>query len=135
MSGDAVRRLGEGYEPHVDEADGRLLYGLPVDSGFFSAAFEFPITGSDLERLLQDPYRRALLEVIAHTMLQRSMIRGNPPVTEAEFAGIAAQILHSTSDDLAGYVASVAQDHNINIDHFVSEAMRRRNAQPDRRMP
>ena len=135
MSGDAVRRLGEGYEPHVDEVDSRLIYGLPVDSGFFSAAFEFPITASDLERLLEDPYRRALLEVVAHTILQRSMIRGNPAVTEAEFAQITARILHSRPDDLAAYVASVERDHNINIDHFVSEAIRRRAAQTDRRMP
>ena len=31
-----VHKLGDGYEPHVDEVDGQLVYSLPVDSSFVS---------------------------------------------------------------------------------------------------
>jgi hypothetical protein len=34
-----VRRMGDGYEPHVDDVAGRLVYSLPVDSGFQSTSF------------------------------------------------------------------------------------------------
>jgi hypothetical protein len=57
-----VRRMGDGYEPHVDEVAGRLVYSLPVDSGFMSTSFSFLIGDDDLAILLSDEYRRAVLK-------------------------------------------------------------------------
>lgn len=54
----AVRRLGDGYEPHVDEVDGELIYSAPVDSGPVTMSFSFPITRIDLDVLTADPYRQ-----------------------------------------------------------------------------
>ena len=121
-----VRRMGDGYEPHVDDVAGRLVYSLPVDSGFVTLSFSYPLREHDLAVLLGDPWRRALLEVIAHTVLQRSMIRGNPEVTELDFAGIVAALLHSTPEALRAFVAGVDRDHNIGVEHYARVAMARR---------
>ena len=66
-----VRLMGDGYEPHVEQWGEQLSYSLPVDSGFVSFSFTFAIRQADLDVLLSDDYRRAVLEVIAHTLLQR----------------------------------------------------------------
>ena len=121
-----VRRMGDGYEPHVDEEDGRLTYSLPVDSSFVSMSFSFEIQPIDLEVLLADPYRRAVLESVAHTVLQRSMIRGNPPVTPVAFAQLVSRILHGTPEELARIVAVIDRDHNIRTAYFVEQALARR---------
>ncbi len=46
------RLMGDGHEPHVDEEAGRLLYGLPVDSGAVGSAFSFDIRQADVDVLL-----------------------------------------------------------------------------------
>lgn len=125
-----TRRLGDGYEPHVDDVAGRLTYSLPVDSGFVSLSFSFEISETDLSVLLADPYRRALLEVASHTVLQRSMIRGNPPVTPADFRQIVNRTLHAAPDGVATFVAEVGREHNIDIDRYVRSAMSRRPVPP-----
>ncbi len=38
-----LRLMGDGYEPYVDKLDDRLIYSLPVESGFLSFNFEFVI--------------------------------------------------------------------------------------------
>ena len=121
-----VRWMGDGYEPHVDDVAGRLVYSLPVDSGFVGRSFSFALRERDLAVLLADPWRRALLEGIAHTLLQHSMIRGSPEVTELDFAGIVAAVLHSTPEALRRYVAGVDRAHNISIEHYARAAMARR---------
>ena len=121
-----IRHLGDGYEPHVDEVAGRLLYSLPVDSGFVSAAFSFGIRPADLAVLLSDPYRRAVLESIAHTKLQNSMLAGGRPVTEPDFAAIVASVLYAPPDALQSFIADVDRQHNISTDYFAKQAMARR---------
>ena len=121
-----LRLMGEGYEPHVDEEAGRLVYGLPVESGIVGCAFSFEIQRADLDVLLSDPYRRAVLESVAHTKLQRSMSRGSKPVTPIDFATIASSVLHSTSDELQRFVAAVDREYNVSTGFFVEQSMARR---------
>lgn len=123
-----VRLMGEGYEPHVDDVAGRLVYSLPVDSGMVGVDFSFPIRQADLDVLLRDPHRRAVLEVVAHTVLQRSMTRGAAEVTEIEFGRIVERVLHSAAEELSAFIADVNRDHNVRVDHYVREAMARREA-------
>ncbi|RXS95034.1 hypothetical protein [Silvibacterium dinghuense] len=124
MSG--IRRLGDGYEPHVDELADKLTYSLPVDSGFFSTSFSFDIARADLNVLLSDPYRRAALEIIAHTVLQRSLLPGAERVTQPAFDALVSQVLHSTPTLLENYIAEISQDYHIAIRVFIERAMARR---------
>lgn len=39
----SVRRMGDGYEPQVWQEGDRLIYSLPVESGFVSFDFTFDI--------------------------------------------------------------------------------------------
>jgi hypothetical protein len=123
-----VHKLGDGYEPHVDEVDGTLIYSLPVDSSFVSVEFSFEILPTDLDVLLADPYLRAVLETVAHSVLQRSMIRGNPPVSQQAFDEVVAQVLHSTPAVLKRFIAAVDRDHNMRTAYFVEQALARRSA-------
>ena len=122
--------MGDGYEPHVDEVAGRLIYSLPVDSGFVGDSFSFEIGDADLRVLLADPHRRAVLEVVAHAELQRSMDRGNPAVTPADFRGLVDRALHGSPDALATFVADIDRDHNMSVAHLIRAAMARRAAAP-----
>lgn len=79
----------------------------------------------DLGVLLANPYRRAMLESVAHPVLQRSMIRGNPEMTELDFRRIADTVLHSDMNDLERLVAAVEWDHKTNFVFFAEAAMRR----------
>ena len=126
----SVRLQGDGWEPHVEDVAGRLIYGFPVASGHATASFAFPIARRDVEVLLADPYRRAALEVVTHTVFQRSMIRGNPEVTEAAFHAIVDTVLHASADELAGYVAAFDREHNIGADSYIRDAMARHAAAP-----
>ena len=54
------------------------------------------------------------------------MIRGNPEVTERDFAGIVDAVLHSTPEALRAFVAQVDRDHNIGVEHYARAAMARR---------
>ncbi|MGH6613560.1 hypothetical protein [Sphingomonas sp.] len=120
--------MGDGYEPHVDERDGALTYSLPVDSGFVSAAFSFDIRQADLDILLADPYRRAVLEVIAHTILQRSLLAGSTKVTQQAFDDLVSRALHAPSVALEEYIAEIGRDHHIVIGVYVEQAMARQSA-------
>jgi hypothetical protein len=100
-----VRLMGDGYEPHVEQWGEQLSYSLPVDSGFVSFSFTFTICQADLDVLLSDDYRRAVLEVIAHTLLQRSTLPGNTRFTQSDFDSLVADTLHSTRDFLEAFIA------------------------------
>ena len=78
----AQRLMGEGYEPYVEQQGDRLTYSLPVDSGFVSFNFTFDLRQTDLDVLLSSDYRRAVLEITAHTLLQHSTLKGNDRFTQ-----------------------------------------------------
>jgi hypothetical protein len=120
--------MGDGYEPHVDEEDGKLIYGLPVDSSFVSVSFSFEIRQVDLDVLLTDPYRRAVLESVAHTVLQRSMIRGNPKVTPAQFAEVVDQVLHAPAAAVEKFIAMIDREYHMTTGYFVDRILARRAA-------
>ena len=118
-----VRLQGDGWEPHVNDVAGRLIYEFPVASGHATGSFAFSIGRRDLEVLLGNPYRRAVLEVVTHTVFQRSMIRGNPEVTEAEFHAIVEMVLHAAADELKAYLAAFDREHNVSTDRYIRQAM------------
>jgi hypothetical protein len=120
--------MGEGYEPHVDEEDGKLTYGLPVDSSFVSLSFSFEIGQADLDVLLTDPYRRAVLESVAHTVLQRSMIRGNPKVTPAQFREVVDRVLHAPAAAVEAYIVEIDRDYHMSTAYYVERNLARRAA-------
>lgn len=122
----AIRHLGDGYEPHVEEAFGKLTYSLPVDSGHVSTEFSFEIRAHDLDVLKADPYRRAVLEVVAHTVLQPSMMRGAARITQHDFDGLVSSILHSAPAALEELIERISRDHHIVIRRYVDDAMTRR---------
>ena len=124
-----MRRMGDGYEPHVDEIDGQLFYSLPVDSSIVSTSFAFTISVDDLAMMLADPYRREMLAVIAHTVLQRSMIRGNPAIGQGDFDMIVGNVLHSSADELEVFADRIDHEHNIRVRIYVEQALRRRAAE------
>ena len=126
----STRCMGDGHEPHVDEVAGRLVYSLPADSGFVGTSFSFEIGEADLRVLLADPHRRAILEVVAHTVLQRSMIRGNPEVAQADFRRLVDWTLHASPEKLATLVAEIDREHNMSVAHFVRATMTRRASAP-----
>jgi len=115
--------MGDGYEPHVDRLDDRLTYSLPVDSGIVSFSFTFDIFQADLDVLLANDYRRAVLYVIAHTLLQRSTTKGNDRFTQSDFDTLVANTLHSPSDILQTLIAQVSRENNIVIEHYVKQVM------------
>ena len=124
----AVRHLGDGYEPHVDENSGVLTYSLPVDSSFISVDFSFHIRQNDLEVLRGSPYRRATLEVVAHTVLQGSLHAGGTKVKQADFDDLVASVLHAPPDALEQYIDRIDRDHHIAVRHYVDRIMARRSA-------
>ena len=84
------RLMGEGYEPYVEQQGDRLTYSLPVDSGFVSFNFTFDLRQTDLDVLLSSDYRRAVLEITAHTLLQHSTLKGNDRFTQKDFDNLVA---------------------------------------------
>lgn len=120
----SVRRMGDGYEPQVWQEGDRLTYSLPVDSGFTSFDFTFDIQQRDLDVLLADDYRRAVLEIVAHTLLQCSTIRAS--FTQSDFDTLVADTLHSPHDVLQALIARIDQAHHIGVEHYVQEAINRR---------
>ncbi|WHQ73086.1 hypothetical protein [Pantoea sp. Lij88] len=124
----SVNLMGEGYEPHVTQEEGKLIYSLPVDSGFMSYEFAFEISRDDLDILLSDDYRRAVLEITAHTLLQRSTLKGYERLTQKDFDKLVMNTLHSTSDFLRTFISEINREHHIGIEHYVKEIMDRRSA-------
>lgn len=124
----SVRLMGDGYEPHVTQEEGKLTYSLPVDSGFISYEFAFEFSRHDLDILLSDDYRRAVLEITAHTLLQRSTLTGYDRFTQKDFDKLVTNTLHSTPDFLQTFISQISHEHHIVIEHYVKEIMGRRSA-------
>ncbi|WP_296240247.1 hypothetical protein [uncultured Enterobacter sp.] len=121
-----TRVMGEGYEPYVEQSGDKLIYSLPVESGFVSFHFEFDILQTDLDVLLSDHYRRAVLEVTAHTLLQRSMLKGHKRFTQNDFDNLIATTLHASQEHLSAFISQINREHNISIEHYVNDIMNRR---------
>lgn len=120
------RLMGDGYEPYVNKFNNRLIYSLPVESGFVSFHFEFDILQADLDVLLSDHYRRAVLEVTAHTLLQRSTLKGHKRFTQNDFDNLIATTLHASQEHLSAFISQINGEHNISIEHYVNDIMNRR---------
>ncbi|MCT6665531.1 hypothetical protein N4Q52_16130 [Enterobacter mori] len=121
-----TRVMGEGYEPYVEQLGDKLIYSLPVESGFVSFHFEFDILQIDLEVLLSDHYRRAVLEVSAHTLLQRSTLKGHKRFTQNDFDNLIATTLHASQEHLSAFISEINREHNISIEHYVNDIVNRR---------
>jgi len=120
------RVMGEGYEPYVEQLGDKLIYSLPVESGFVSFHFEFDILQTDLDVLLSDHYRRAILEVTAHTLLQRSTLKGHKRFTQNDFDNLITTTLHASQEHLSAFISQINREHNISIEHYVNDIMNRR---------
>ncbi|MGO6998956.1 hypothetical protein [Rhizobium leguminosarum] len=112
------RCLGDGYEPHVDDTDGRLIYSLPVDSGHVSLSFEYEIEAGDLAVLLDDVYRRAVLHWVLHTKLQRTII-DTAKISQTDFRALLSEILHSPIDNVERLIQAVNREHNIHLQYYI----------------
>lgn len=123
------RRMGEGYEPHVDEVAGRLVYATLVWSGTVSIEFRFPFRERDLAVLLADPWRRAVLEAVSDHLLKRSMVRGSPEVTELDFGRLVNAVLHCEPAELERWLDCFDREHRASATAFARAAMARRSAQ------
>lgn len=121
-----TRVMGEGYKPCVEQLGDKLIYSLPVESGFVSFHFEFDILQIDLEVLLSDHYRRAVLEVSAHTLLQRSTLKGHKRFTQNDFDNLIATTLHASQEHLSAFISEINREHNISIEHYVNDIVNRR---------
>ena len=121
-----TRVMGEGYEPYVEKLGDKLIYSLPVESGFVSFHFEFDIRQTDLDVLLSDHYRRAALEVSAHTLLQRSTLKGHKRFTQNDFDNLIATTLHASQEHLSAFISNINREHNISIEHYVNDIVNRR---------
>ncbi|MGO7833612.1 hypothetical protein [Rhizobium johnstonii] len=113
------RRMGDGYERHVDGVDGRLIYSLPVDSGHVSLSFEYEIEAGDLAVLLNDIYRRAVLHWVLHTKLQRTVIGTAEKISQADFRALLSEILHSPIDNVEQLIQAVNREHNIHLQYYI----------------
>ncbi|MBY3464388.1 hypothetical protein HFN80_10235 [Rhizobium laguerreae] len=113
------RRMGDGYEPHVDDIEGRLIYSLPVDSGHVSLSFEYEIEAGDLAVLLDDAYRRAVLHWVLHTKLQPTLTGMAGKISQADFRALLSEILHSPIEDVERMIEAVNRRHNIRLQHYI----------------
>lgn len=121
-----TRVMGAGYEPYVEQLGDKLIYSLPVESGFVSFHFEFYIRQTDLDVLLSDHYRRAILEVTAHTLLQRSTLKGYKRFSQNDFDNLIATTLFASQEHLSAFITQINREHNISIEHYVNDIVNRR---------
>ncbi|EMJ0105176.1 TPA: hypothetical protein I3820_004266 [Enterobacter cloacae] len=121
-----TRVMGEGYEPYVEKLGDKLIYSLPVESGFVSFYFEFDILKTDLDVLLSDHYRRAVLEVTAHTLLQHSTLKGHKRFTQNDFDNLISTTLHASQEHLSAFISQINREHNISIEHYVNDIVNTR---------
>ena len=121
-----TRVMGEGYEPYVEQLGDKLIYSLPVESGFVSFYFEFDILQTDLDVLLSDHYRRAVLEVTADTLLQRATLKGHKRFTQNDFDNLIATTLHASQEHLSAFISQINREHNISIEHYVNDIVNTR---------
>jgi len=128
-----IHHLGTGYEPHVDEADGKLIYSLPVDSSFVTLSFSFEIHWRDLEILKSDSYRYVALHLILHRLLQNTFgphlaQNGIEPArfTQNQFRNVVDDILHTDGTKLKNYVQKFSKDQNLALEIQITSHLDRR---------
>lgn len=121
-----IRLMGEGYEPCVNKLGNQLFYSIPVESGFASYDFTFEINQNDLNILLSDDYRRAVLEIIAHELLQFSKTRKNSNFSQSDFNQLIMNTLHASSNDLQTFIEQIGKKYNISINSCVKNIMNKR---------
>ena len=125
-AGPPSRRIGDGWEPHVDEVGDELTYSIPVASGIVDGSFSFSITGDDLAVLLAEPYRRLVLQHSLHTLLQRTMMRGgDPSMTQQGFREVADLVLAAPVDEVERFIDRVDAANNIALRVFVDRDLER----------
>lgn len=118
-----IRLMGEGYEPCVNKLGNQLFYSIPVESGFASYDFTFEINQNDLNILLSDNYRRAVLEIIVHELLQFSITERNNNFTQNDFNQLIMNTLHTSSNDLQTFIEQISKKYNISINSYVNNIM------------
>lgn len=121
-----IRLMGEGYEPCVNKLGNQLFYSIPVESGFASYDFIFEINQNDLNILLSDDYRRAVLEIIEHELLQFSKTRKNSNFSQNDFNQLIMNTLHASSNDLQTFIEQIGKKYNISINSYVKNIMNKR---------
>ncbi len=119
-----VRLQGDGWEPHVEIIAGRPIYAFPVASGHATLDFDFPITTADVDVLLADPYRRAVLVGDAHRLsaiVEPRQLGDNPD----RFQRYCRYRTAWANDALAAYLAAFDDEHNIHADFYIRQAIER----------
>ncbi len=96
-----VHHLGEGWQPHVDEIDGKLIYSIPVESSFVSISYEFEITKEDLFLLKESSEKYKLLFDSLHSEIQDTFGPSLPSeqvrkYTQTEFEIVKRKILYGS---------------------------------------
>ncbi|WP_337848111.1 hypothetical protein [Sphingomonas sp.] len=119
------RLLGTGWEPHIDEIDGRLVYSIPVASGHMDYDFQFMIEPSDLAVLREQPYRRAVLFVLLHQLLQNSTLPSFPTVSQAEFRSLADAVLFEPNESVEHLIKATSAEHNVRLHSYIGDEVRR----------
>ena len=121
-----VHHLGTGYEAHVDDVNGKLIYSLPVESSTVTLNFEFEIKPSDLQILKADIYRYAALYQILHARLQStfglSLVGVAKPrtFTQQEFEVVVNSVLHSTQYELDAFI----DDQGASVKGFIDKYLK-----------
>jgi hypothetical protein len=122
-----IHHLGVGWEPHVDEINGRLIYSIPVETSFVASSFEFEITSADLGVLKSNQYRYAVLFFSLHSLLQNtfgpSFAGKQVPdqFSQNEFDLTVKKVLHSTDDELEAFIVRFDADNNISLKDYVTD--------------
>jgi len=81
-----------------------------------------------LDVLLSVHYRRAVLEVTAHTLLQRSTLKGHDRITQHNFDELVFNTLHTTQEQLQEFISKFNREYRILIEHYVNEIVIQRTA-------
>lgn len=93
-----IHHLGNGYGPHVDEIDGKIMFSLPVESSFVSLSFQFEISREDLAILKNNPEKMDALFDALHSEIQNTFGPSVPKekvrhYTQGEFDVVKKRIL------------------------------------------
>lgn len=81
-----------------------------------------------MDVLLSVHYRRAVLEVTAHTLLQRSTLNGHDRITQHNFDELVFNTLHTTQEQLQEFISKFNREYRILIEHYVNEIVIQRTA-------
>ncbi|MCK0097894.1 DUF6357 family protein [Qipengyuania sp. S6317L1] len=113
--------MKQAWEPYVTaDRDGRLIYHLPVESGFASRSFELKITDEHLSILKSDDERFTFLFALLHWLFQRD------PMTDHQKAENHLEtILLSPNNEVEELLNRVDAQSNGAVSHFAQQKMGR----------